>query len=117
MFSTRSDLEGVPSTRVHHPYKAFETVVDRVLGDRVRADGARGVDLWCALANVEWRGPDGHTISYSFRRAGELVAWVREDGDGMDWYCSGDPAVVADWISDALAEAGWSWMTASEQQG
>jgi hypothetical protein len=117
LFSTRSDLEGVPSTRIHRPYKAFEAIVDRVLGDRVRANGAYGVDLWCALANVEWRSPDGHMIFYSFRRAGELVAWVREDGDGMDWYCSGAPAVVADWISDALAEAGWSWTTTREQQG
>ena len=116
MFLTRSDHEGVPSSRVHHPYKAFGTTVDRVLGDRVRADGACGIDLWCALANVEWRNPDGHMISCSFRRAGELVAWVREDGDGMDWYCSGEPAVVADWISDALAEAGWSWTTAGSQR-
>jgi hypothetical protein len=55
-------------------------------------------------------------ISCSFRRVGELVAWVREDGDGVDWYCSGEPAVVADLISDALAEAGWSWTTAEDRR-
>ncbi len=116
MFITRSDHEGISSSRVHRPYKAFEIIVDRVLGDRVRADGGCGVDLWCALANVEWRSPDGFTVSYSFRRAGELVAWVREEGDEMDWYCSDAPAVVADWISDAMADAGWSWTTAGSEK-
>lgn len=108
-FSTKADFQRVPSSRVYRPYKAFEAVLDRAIGDRVRADGACGIDLWCALANLVWRGPDGAAISYSFRRAGEVVAWVREEGDYLTWYCSGQPGTVSDWIADSLIPLGWSW--------
>ena len=51
-FFSRNDFQGQPSSRVYRPYKAFEIILDRVLGERVRADGACAVDLWCALANI-----------------------------------------------------------------
>lgn len=108
-FFSHLDFEGQPSSRAYLPYKIFETVLDRVLGERVRADGACGVDLWCALANIRWLGPDDMEVSYGFRRAGQAVAWVREEGDDLTWYCSGEPGHVAPWIESALAEAGWSW--------
>ncbi|MCI1141192.1 hypothetical protein MOP88_00655 [Sphingomonas sp. WKB10] len=78
-FFSRNDFQGQPSSRVYRPYKAFEIILDRVLGERVRADGACAVDLWCALANIRWSGPDGMDVSYGFRRAGEVVSWVREE--------------------------------------
>ena len=108
-FFSRSDFEDQPSSCAYRPYKTFEVVLDRVLGERVRADGACGVDLWCALANIRWRGPDGEIVGYGFRRAGDVVAWVREEGDYITWYCSGEPGQVAGWIEDALTEAGWFW--------
>ena len=108
-FFSRNDFQGQPSSRVYRPYKAFEIILDRVLGERVRADGACAVDLWCALANIRWSGPDGMDVSYGFRRAGEVVSWVREEGDYLTWYCSGEPGHVATWIDRALAVAGWSW--------
>ena len=106
---SRSDFEGEPSGRAYRSNKVFEVVIDRLFGDRVRADGAYGVDLWCALTNVEWCGPQGEKVSYPFRRAGEVVAWIREEGDYLTWYCSGEPGVVAQWIGSALNKAGWSW--------
>jgi len=78
------------------------------LGERVRADGNSAAELWRALTNVGWRGPDGQVVSYSSRAAGNVVAWVREEGDYMDWYCGSDAGFVADWVSGPLAEAGWS---------
>ena len=80
MFSTRSDFAGVASTRIHRPAKQFEATLDRLFGERVQTDGAFGVDLWCALASVEWRNRQGETVYYSHRLAGEVVVWVREDG-------------------------------------
>ena len=108
-FFSRVDFEGVPSSRAYRPRKQFEAAVDRAVGDQVRSDGACGVDLWCALANVEWHGPDGEIVSYTFHGAGSLVAWVREEGDYIEWYDSGEPDVVASWISGALANEGWRW--------
>lgn len=109
MFMERKDLVAVPSTRTRRWPKAFELIVDRVLGERIRADGAAAVDMWSSLANVEWRELEGARVSYSFRAAGDLVAWVREEGDYIDWYCSGPVSVVAPWIEEALAQEGWSW--------
>ncbi len=109
MFATRSDLAGIASTRVHRPTKAFEAALDRLFGERVRDDGAFGVDLWCALAGVEWRNRQGETLCYSHRSAGDVIAWVREEGSYLDWYASGEPGEVTDLIGDALRAAGWSW--------
>jgi hypothetical protein len=106
-FFSRDDFRGVPSSLARRPWKQFELFLDRALGERVRADGACGVDLWCALCNVEWQGPEGRAISYSYRQAGDLVAWIREDGSGLEWYNSGKAGIVADWIARELAGVGW----------
>lgn len=111
-FFSREDFKGVPSSLVNRPRKQFEAAVDRTVGDRVRSEGACGADLWSALTNVEWQGPDGQIIFYSFRTAGDLVAWVREEGDYVEWFCGDDPGVVASWIGDALAAEGWSYALA-----
>jgi len=113
-FFCRRDFEGVPSSRILRPYKQFEAAVDRTVGDRVRSNGAYGVDLWSALVGVEWHGPDGEVVSYSFRTAGDLVAWVREEGDYIQWYCSDEPGLVVAWISEALTTEGWSWTLVRE---
>jgi hypothetical protein len=112
-FFDKSDFAGVPSQRSKRPIKEFEAAIDRAVGDLVRADGACGVDLWSALANVRWHASNGAVVSYSFREAATLVAWVREEGDYILWYCSGPPGVVAPWIGEAMAVEGWSW-TASD---
>jgi hypothetical protein len=48
-FFGKSDFAGIASTRVHRTARLFEATPDRVLGERVRDDGACGVDLWCAI--------------------------------------------------------------------
>lgn len=105
----KNDVAGVPSQRLFQANKLFEGILDQTLGEQVRADGALAADLWSALSHVVWHGPDGQTVHYSFRKAAEVVAWVREDGDDLAWYCISEPAVVAPWISEALAAKGWSW--------
>jgi hypothetical protein len=90
-------------------------MLDRRLGEQVRLDGALGADLWAALTNIEWRNNEGHGVSYSFREAGGIVAWVREEGSGVDWYWCVLPGVVADWIGDALALEGWLWTALTER--
>lgn len=109
MFNDRDRLKGVSSSRHFRHRKLFELTVDRLLGDRVRADGTAAIDLWSALANIEWIAPDGGIVRYSQRAAGEMVAWIREEGDYIDWYCSGESGRVAPWIEAALVDEGWSW--------
>lgn len=105
----RDRLKDVPSSRVFRHRKMLELTVDRLLGDQIRADGAAAIDLWCALANNEWIAPDGGIVRYTLRAAGGMVAWIREEGDYIDWYCSGESGRVAPWIETALAKEGWTW--------
>jgi hypothetical protein len=106
---SKDDYAGIASRRRYRVNKSFEATLDRALGDRVRADGASGVDLWSALANICWHSPEGETVTYSFRQAGDLVAWVREEGSSEDWYCSGPPGVVDTWIAKAMFDRGWRY--------
>jgi hypothetical protein len=59
---SKEDFAGVASGRHYRVNKAFEAVLDSALGDQVRADGACGVDLWSALANICWHGPEGEAV-------------------------------------------------------
>ena len=78
-FFSRSDFQDQPSSRAYRHYKAFEAVLDRILGDRVREDGACGVDLWCALANI--RGvTDGGALAVANRSAFAVIRVVADRG-------------------------------------
>lgn len=112
-FFDKADFAGVPSQRLLRPRKNFEATIDRAVGEQVRADGACGVELWSALAGIHWHSANGAVVSYTSRQAAELVAWVREEGDALLWYCSGPIGDVASWISAAMATEGWTWSLAS----
>ena len=85
LFFTRSDFADVASTRAHRTTKPFEAALDRMFGERIRDDGAFGVDLWWAFAHVECRNLRGETVRYSHRQADGVVAWVREEGCYFEW--------------------------------
>jgi len=102
----------VPSQRLLRPIKDFEAIIDRTVGEQVRADGAYGVELWSALVGIHWHAADGAVVSYTSRQAADLVAWVREEGDYLLWYYSGPIGDVAPWISMAMATEGWTWSLA-----
>lgn len=55
-------------------------------------------NLYAALCNNDFT-KNGVTSFYSWRAAGRIVANMREQGDYIDWYCSG---IIPD---DALEEA------------
>lgn len=103
-------LKGNVSKRPLRAHKAFEILLDNELGDQVRADGTCGSDLWSALANICWHSPEGENVTYSFRQAGDVVAWIREEGSGEDWYCSGEPGIVSPWIAETLSQLGWRFL-------
>jgi len=88
--------------------KEFEKSIKKMLGVLIRNNDKVCVELWSALANVDWYHPEKHLeASYSFRAAGGLIAEIKGEGDYMDWYCSGPYAEVSDRIAHALRKEGW----------
>jgi hypothetical protein len=65
------------------------------LRDKVRASDRYAQNLYAAMCNQSWQKLDVIDIltdtewSCTWRYAGGIVAELREQGDYMDWYCSG----------------------------
>jgi hypothetical protein len=100
---------GLSDRREINKDDAFEMALNRVYGDRIRANDVAACDVWCALANVDWKHENGDTASYSFRAAGDLVAAIRAKGMYMDWYCCGDYPRMTSEFAEAMAKQGWTY--------
>ncbi len=95
-------------------YGAFETDVNRALGQGVRDSDYCAKLLWSALANIIWVHQErGYEVSYSFRAAGDLIAAIRQNGSYIDWYCSSDVARVEHGLEDRMRIMGWTWREAT----
>lgn len=74
-------------------YDIFKSVIKKYFGERMKTDDDLCTRIWCSLANIDWyyirNLPECYMITYSFRAAGQLIADIREEGNYMDWYCSG----------------------------
>jgi hypothetical protein len=101
--------------------------------DKAKASKFYAQNLYAAMCNQDWQKNEvwpllkDETYSCSWRYAGGIVADMVEQGDYIDWYCSGirggaDPAVdnndkllgdfvgeghVTDEIRDDLFKLGW----------
>lgn len=88
----------------------FAQAVERVLGDRIRADEIVARAVWEMIAGVDWVHANGDTALYSWRLAGDILAAIRGNGNYMDWY--GKYCVQGQSITDegktAMATQGWS---------
>lgn len=88
-------------------YERFETEIEQLYRDKLRADEAFAIRLYSSLTNVIWRHSDGAEVSYSFRSAGHLISQIRRKGTYLDWYCSGPEGRPDDEIITALGACGW----------
>ena len=65
------------------------------LCDKVKASDAYAQNLYAAMCNMTWQSREfwqelkGETWSCSWRHSGGIIADMREQGDYIDWYCSG----------------------------
>jgi hypothetical protein len=65
------------------------------LCDKVKASENYAQNLYAAMCNMEWRKRDlwpemkEENWGCSWRHAGGIIADMREEGDYIDWYCSG----------------------------
>lgn len=89
---------------------------------KVRESDAYAQNLYAAMCNTDFCKNEIFPIlkeenwSCSWRYAGGIIADIREQGDYMDWYCSGIGAqstdvgegVVTDEIREDLLKLGWT---------
>ena len=65
------------------------------LCDKVKASDTYAQNLYAAMCNMTWQSREfwqelkGETWSCSWRHSGGIVADMREQGDYINWYCSG----------------------------
>ena len=61
----------------------------------VRSSDSYAQNLYAAMCNMTWQSREfwqemkGETWSCSWRHSGGIIADMREEGDYIDWYCSG----------------------------
>jgi hypothetical protein len=93
--------------------------------EKVRASKVYAQNLYAAICNNDFQKLDvmpilkNQTWSASWRSAGGIVANMRQEGDYIDWYCSGirdidaepngyvSEMVVTDEIREDLKQLGW----------
>lgn len=65
------------------------------LCDKAKVSDAYAQNLYAAMCNMTWQSREfwqemkGEVWSCSWRHAGGIIADMREEGDYIDWYCSG----------------------------
>ena len=92
-------------------YKLFDLEVEIMSCDwmleKVRTNEAYAQNLYAALCNNEFVKNEvmpilkEDTWSCSWRYAGQLIAEIREEGDYLDYYCSGVTNATYDTVQDA----------------
>ena len=96
--------------------------------NKVKSNASYAQNLYAAMCNQDWQKNDVWPLlkdqrwSCSWRYAGGIVAHMREEGDYIDWYCSGiqgEPddewvdlghvpeGTVTDQIREDLFKLGW----------
>ena len=74
-------------------------------------------NLYAALCNMQWQKLHlwailkGDLWSCSWRSAGSIVADLRNEGDYMNWYCSGRGGLAGDWNKDSESFEDWQART------
>jgi hypothetical protein len=92
------------------------------LCDKVKARDDYAQNLYAAMCNMTWQSREfwqelkGETWSASWRYAGGIIADMREEGDYIDWYCSGMGGLNREYDGDETNEQ-WQARTGFVTEG
>ena len=84
----------------------YDLLSTKWICDKAKASEAYAQNIYAALCNQDWQKNEvwpllkGETYSCSWRYAGGIVADMREEGDYINWYCSG----IGDGLGNGDAE-------------
>lgn len=91
--------------------------------EKVRSSDRYAQNLYAAMCNNEFQKRDlwpilkEETWGASWRYAGGIIADMRQEGDYIDWYCSGMGGLVGSWDKDEETFAEWSARTGFVSEG
>ena len=91
----RRDMEKEENAQWKINNLEYDLRSNRWICDKVKAREEYAQNIYAALCNQDWQRNDiwpllkGDTYSCSWRYAGGIVADMREEGDYIEWYCSG----------------------------
>jgi len=109
-----------PKSRVNN--MEYDLLTTDWILEKVRNDEAYAQNLYASMCNTDfvrndvWPLLKGEKWSCSWRYAGGIIADMREEGDYIDWYCSGigdknekfvGEGYVTDEIRTDLLKLGW----------
>jgi hypothetical protein len=93
------------------------------LCEKVRSSDSYAQNLYAAMCNMQFIKLDVVPIlknqrwSASWRHSGGIVADMREQGDYIDWYCSGMGGLAGDWDKDGESFEEWQARTKYVPEG
>jgi hypothetical protein len=95
--------------------------------DKVRANEYYAQNLYASMCNMRFvrkemfpylrQDPDKDLWSASWRSAGGIVADMRQEGDYIDWYCSGMGGLSGSYDSDSETFEQWQARTKFVPEG
>ena len=104
-----------PKTRVNN--MEYDLVTTDWILEKVRASESYAQNLYAAMCNNEFQKRDlwpilaEQTWSCTWRYAGGIIADMRQEGDYIDWYCSGMGGLSGAWDKNAETLEEWSART------
>lgn len=93
--SKQADLEFEQDQSQHENNLEYDLRTTDWILAKARASQTYAQHIYAALCNMQWQKREvmpilaDQTCSYSWRYAGGIVADMRQEGDYIDWYCSG----------------------------
>lgn len=89
------DAENMANPKWQKNNMEYDLRTSAELCAKVKASDSYAQNLYAAMCNMTWQNREfwqelkGETWSCSWRYAGGIIADMREEGDYIDWYCSG----------------------------
>lgn len=114
LLSIYRDKDAMPSSDT--PSLENELRSSKEISDKCKASKVYSQNLYAALCNNEFKKGD-KVWDCSWRHAGGIVANLREEGDYIDWYCSGigteassyvGESFVTDEVRKDIEDLGWT---------
>lgn len=101
----------------HKNNMEYDLLTTEWILEKVRASEAYAQNLYAAICNNEFQKRDlwpilkEETWGASWRYAGGIIADMRQEGDYIDWYCSGMGGLVGAWDKNAETFNEWAART------